>query len=85
MRNGQWGETDHPLFLENLWMKCVGDTTCTDTVLPVVACHTSSLPVQVILLLHAVLVFTVKLNMLLLADPVFSRFSTLLIAKGKLL
>ena len=50
VRNGQWGETDHPLFLEKLWMKCVGDTTCTDTVLPVVACHTSSLPVQVILL-----------------------------------
>ena len=46
VRNGQWGETDHPFFLEKLWMKFVNDITCTGTVLPVVACHTSSIPVQ---------------------------------------
>ena len=50
VRNGQWGETDHPFFLEKLWIKFVSDITCTGTVLPAMVCHTSSLPVQVILL-----------------------------------
>ena len=53
---GEWREMNSgekrttPFFLEKLWMKFVSDITCTGTVLPVVACHTSSLPVQVILL-----------------------------------
>ena len=71
VRNGQWGETDHPFFLEKLWIKLVSDITCTGTVLPVMVCHTSSLPVQLFCYMHAVLVFTVKLNLLLLVDPVF--------------
>ena len=50
VRNGQWGETDHPFFLEKLWIKFVSDITCTGTVLPAMVCHISSLPVQVILL-----------------------------------
>ena len=46
------GETDPLFYLGKLWMKFFCNVTCrsTGTVLPVVACHTSSLPVQVFLL-----------------------------------